>query len=345
LPESVTKRPAEPLFEGESAAPKPDIRYDPQTGIVTVKMAVEDPSGRFLPNIRRDNFAVYDNGIRQKDPDIEIEHAPVTLAVVMQWGGRSQALNEEMDDEIPRAAHQLLDELGKRDKIAIWTYGDRTQQIADFSKGHDALDEIFLNLNAPEFSEANLYDALVSTLDRMRTVTGRKALVLISTGIDTFSKASYQDVLNAARACGTPVYIINVGPALRSTLDQFSQGPGPYARLNWNLAQQHLREIAGVSGGRLYSPNSTFDLSAVYDDMMENLRVRYVIQYKSPSADSDIPRTVRIELVNPQTGGPLEILDASGKPAPAKVSVQATYVPRAAAVAHAADSASRAAQE
>lgn len=320
-----------PVSKDEPTAPKPEIHFDPATRMVTVKLLIEDSNGRFLPDIRRDNFAVFENGVRQQNPDIEVDHAPVSIALLMQWGGRYHALNEEMYDEIPRAAHQLLAELGTQDKIAIWKYGDRPEQIAGFSQGRDTLDEIFLNLNQPEFSETNLYDALVATLGRMRSVSGRKALVLISSGIDTFSKASYQDALTAARESNTPVYVVNVGPALRSTIDLSSQG-GPYARLDWPRAERQLQEIARTSGGRLYSPNSTFDLSGVYDDMMENLRVRYVIRYQSPAADSPRARTVRIDLIDPKTGGPVQVLDAKGKPAAAKFSVQGMYKPHVAAL-------------
>jgi VWFA-related protein len=326
----VPSRPAAPLFQGEQGKQTSEIRYDPATGIVTIKMLVEDPNGYFIPNIRRDNFAVYENDVRQRNATVEIEHSPVTLAVLLEYGGRYQAMNKALGDEVPRAAHQLLDEIGRQDKVAVWRYGDRAEQLADFSKGHEALDALFLTFSAPEFSEANLYDALIATLRQMRTVAGRKALILISSGIDTFSKAGYEEVLAAVRDCGTPVYVIDIGPALRRAMDLSTQ-VGPYAKVDWSRAEDGLREVAESSGGRLYSPGSTLDLSGVYDDMMENLRLRYVITYKSSTGGGDpgAPRTVRVELVNPATGGPLEIVDANGKPVNSRLFVQASYVPRA----------------
>ena len=92
--------------------------------------------------------------------------------------------------------------------------------------------------------------------------------------------------------------------------------------------------IAQSSGGRAYFPRTLFDLPATYDDMMENLRVRYVISYKSSTGtDATIPRTIRVELVDPKTGGPLQILDANGKNIRASVIVQESYVPAAASEA------------
>ena len=237
----VPNRPASSLFQGEQGKQKSEIHYDQTTGIVTIKMVVQDPNGYFIPNIRRDNFAVYENNVRQPNATVEIDHAPVTLAVLLEYGGRRQALNKALGLEVPRAAHQLLDEIGRQDRIAFWRYADQVEQLADFSKGHDTLDGLFLNFRAPEFSEANFYDAIISTLKQMKRDAGRKALVLISSGVDTFSKAKYEDVLNAVRDCQTPVYVINMGPVLRSAEQLSAQ---PYAVVDWSRAEAELQQIA-----------------------------------------------------------------------------------------------------
>ena len=83
-----------------------------------------------------------------------------------------------------------------------------------------------------------------------------------------------------------------------------------------------------MSGGRGYSPQSTSDLSATYDDMMENVKVRYVITYhSSSSAKAGGPRTVRVELVNPATGKPLQITDENGAAVRSTVVLQDSYTP------------------
>jgi len=163
----------------------------------------------------------------------------------------------------------------------------------------------------------------------MQRVTGRKAIVLISTGVDTFSKANYEDVLKAVKESNTPVYVIGLGPVLLKAAE-LNGTVGPLSRIDWKRVESQLQEIARVSGGRFYSPDSTIDLSPIYDDIMENLKVRYVITYKS-STDADLrsPRTVRVELVNPRTGGPLQIVDASGRTIHANVIFQESYIPAA----------------
>ena len=118
-----------------------------------------------------------------------------------------------------RAGRQLLDEVGQNDKIAIWKYADKPEQLAEFSQGKETLERIFYTLQPPGVSEANLYDALIAVVDRMRRVTGRKAIILVSSGIDTFSKAKYEDASKAGQDSGTPVYVISLGPALTGSRD------------------------------------------------------------------------------------------------------------------------------
>lgn len=329
----VPNRPASALFQGTQGKQRTEIQFDPSTGIVTVKLLVQDPNGYFIPNIRRENFVVYENGARQQNATVEIEHAPVTMGVLLEYGGRYQALNKSLGEEVARAAHAFLDEIGRNDQVAIWKYGDTVEELAGFSQGHDKFESSVVPLATPPFSELNFYDALVATLSRMQAMNGRKALLLVSSGLDTFSKANHQDVLRAVRQSGVPIYVINLGPALRGHISLLP-ATGPYARLDWKRAEAELQQIAIESGGRMYSPRNTYDLAGIYDDLMENLRVRYVITYKSTGGgDLSAARTVRVELVNPTTGGPLEIVDANGKTIRSKVFVEETYVPASAATA------------
>lgn len=327
----VPNRPSSSLFQGTQGRQRTEIHLDPSTGIVTIKMLVQDPNGYFIPNIRRENFAVYENGARQQNTTVEIEHAPVAVGLLLEYGGRYQALNKSLGQEISRAASAFLDEIGRNDEVAVWKYGDTTEEIAGFSQGLDRIEGSLLTLATPPFSELNLYDAVIATLPRLQARKGRKALILVSSGIDTFSKANYQDVLRAVHQSDVPVYVINLGPALHRQISLMPPA-GPYARLDWTRAQAELQEIANASGGRMYSPEDTFDLAGIYDDLMENLRVRYVITYKSSSGAADLSaaRTVRVELVDPTTGDPLRIVDANGRAVPSSVFFEDRYIPQTA---------------
>jgi hypothetical protein len=114
--------------------------------MVTIKLLVQDPNGYFMANIRRDNFVVYENGIRQQNATVDVEHATVSLRLLMEFGDRSPALNRELGQEVSRAGEHLVDELARGDRLAVWKYNDRAEKVSDFSQNYEALDTFFLKL-------------------------------------------------------------------------------------------------------------------------------------------------------------------------------------------------------
>jgi VWFA-related protein len=324
----IPNRAQNPLFNGQQGKQRTEIHFDPETGIVTLKLLVQDPNGFFVPNIRRENFVVYENEARQQIQNVEIEHPPVSLGLLLEFGGRAPGFNRVLGEEVSSAGRQLLEALGHEDKIAIWKYNDKVEKLSDFSQGHAAVESPFYSLGTPDISEANLYDALIFTVDQMRAVTGRKALILISSGIDTFSKASYEDAVKAAAESDFPIYTISLARSLRNLMEARNL-TASMGQIDWEKADKNLKKIALASGGRAYSPQNTLDLSATYDDIMENLKVRYVISYRSSTKDKNSSRNVRVELVNPKTGKPLQIVDASGRAIKASVILQSSYTPNA----------------
>jgi VWFA-related protein len=325
----IPSRASKPLFEGKPGRQKTEIHFDPATRTVTIKLVVQDPNGYFIPNLRRDNFVVYENGVRQRNATVEVDHAPVSLVLLMEFGGRMPALNRSLATEVSRTGRQLLDVLGREDKLAVWKYGDNVQKLTGFSQKNVNLDLLLSDLGTPDVSETNLYDALFYAVDQMRSVTGRKAIVLVSSGIDTSSKATYQDLLNTVRNSDTPIYVISLAMVFQN-LVQIRSPAEPLAKIDWSRVERELQEIASASGGRTYSPQSTLDLSGIYDDLLENLKVRYVITYQSSSdLDLNTPRTIRVQLVDPVTGGPLKIVDEGGRTIRANVIAQESYVPSA----------------
>lgn len=331
---TVPDRPAKPLFQGKQTERRSsEISFSPATNTVTLKLSVEDVNGFFVPNLRRSNFAVYENGVRQKNVSVEVEHSAVTLAVLMEMGGRSQQLNKMFASEAGYVAKPVLDVLGRDDKFAFFTYDDRLHTVVDFDAPHEKWDAAFSEVAVPGFSEANFYDAAAAVLDRLAPMPGRKALLVISTGIDTFSHASFDDLTKKAKAGDTPVYAIGLGDLARQTV--LGPDSGPLARVDWDQCERQLETLARVSGGRSYVARSTVDAPAVYDDIMENLRVRYVVTYVSPASASDrAPRTVQVKLVDPKTDAPLRIMDASGRRVAARVIAQASYTPTSARVSN-----------
>jgi VWFA-related protein len=324
----IPNRAPKPLFAGAQGKQRSEIVFDPANRLVTLKFAVQDPNDYFIPNIRRDNFVVYENAVRQQIVSEDVEHTPVSVALLMEFGGRAPSLNRMTGMEVSRAGRQILDVITPQDKLAIWRYSDKIEKVADFSQSREVRDHVLGNLSTPEISETNLYDAVIAMIDQMKPVKGRKAIVAITAGIDTFSKAKYADALNAARESDSPIYVIALTRTVRD-LVLLHENVGALAHIDWDKVEKELQEIARTSGGRAYFPSDTLDLSAMYDDLMENLKVRYVTTYRSSnSADLNSPRTVRVELIDPTTRGPLKIIDQNGRTVRAKVAIQQSYIPK-----------------
>jgi VWFA-related protein len=326
---TVPNRPGSSLYSGEQGEQRSEIKFAPSNRIVTAKVHVEDPNGYFLPNLRRENFAVYEDGVRQKNVTVEIERSPATIALMLEFGGRYHELNQSLAREVPEIGRQFLEAIGRDDKIAIFKYNSKLETLVEFGHGQEPLDKIFETLKTPEPSEVNFYDSLLDVLGRMRPVSERKAIIVVTSGVDTFSKATFAQVLEAARSSAVPIYIISLSHLME--LEAITYGSAaPFARIDWRAAEKQLEALAKASGGRTYVVDSEVQIPGIYDDIMENLRVRYVVTYVSSNTSTGgPPRSIRIELIDPATGGPLKIHDAAGKVVPGKVFVQATYSPTA----------------
>jgi hypothetical protein len=121
-------------------------------------LSVQDPSGYFVPNFRRENFAVYEDGVKQTNVTVEIEHAPVTLAVLLEAGGRYQQLNAFLPNEIAFVTRPLLAALGRDDKVAVFSYAERVETLIKFDQPLASFDPVIDQLKTPGFSERICYD-------------------------------------------------------------------------------------------------------------------------------------------------------------------------------------------
>jgi VWFA-related protein len=263
--------------------------------------------------------------VRQDNLPVTVEHAAVSVGLLLEHGGRFPTLNRDLTAEVSRAGNQLLEDLGAQDEASVWAYADSVSQLADFTSNRQTLQQMLLSLKPPDVSEANLYDAVIWAIKRMRPVATRKATVLISSGVDTFSKATFKDAVKVAGQSDAPVYAISLAKVMQADAELRGMTT---VKIDWNGCEKNVGEIARASGGRLYSPSDTITLAPTYDDLIQNLKVRYVIAYRSSNHNSpNVPRTVRVELVEPVSGKSLPIKDANGRLVRATVISQERYTP------------------
>ena len=132
----IPNRPSDSLFIGQEGKQRTEIHFDPATGVVTLKLLVQDVNGYFIPDLRRDNFVVYENDVRQTNATVEIEHAPVSLALALEFGGRYPSLNKILANQVFEGGRQLIEAAAREDRIAIWKYADRPELIAEIGRAH-----------------------------------------------------------------------------------------------------------------------------------------------------------------------------------------------------------------
>jgi VWFA-related protein len=313
----------------EGAIPEgPSFKTDVST--VTVDVAVLDNKGQFIPNIPKGNFRILEDNVPQTVGSFSMGEAPMTVCLVIEFSNRYQQYYTESWYQTLSAAYGFVGTLKPEDYVAVVAYDLRPEILSDFSTDRSKTQEALQRLRIAAFSESNLYDALVDTATRMEEIEGRKAIVLISSGIDTFSKLTFDKTRKAIQTAGVPIYAIGLMQALREYYD--ARGAmGPIARLDFLQADNQMRTFAKESGGQAFFPRFYGEFPSIFGAISNAMRNQYSLAYSSSNTARDGKyRKIKVELVNPATGEPLRIVDAKGKPMKYTVIAKSGYTaPRA----------------
>jgi VWFA-related protein len=299
--------------------------FKSDVSVVTVDVAVTDNKGHFIPGLPPSAFRVLEDNVPQQIKSITPGEAPMTVALVVEFSARFQQFWGSTWYQTLTAAYGFAQSLKPDDYLAIVAYDIRPEILSDFTTDRRKTQEALQRLNIPGFSEANLYDALTDTADRMSGIEGRKAIVLISSGIDTFSKKNYGEARKALQEAGVPVYAIGLMQALRDMADAMG-AMGSIARLDFLQADNAMRTFAKETGGMAFFPRFLGEFPTIFQNIHQALRQQYVISYNpSNTAHDGTFRKIKVELVNPATNEPLAMKDEKGKPLKYQILAKAGY--------------------
>ena len=323
-----------------SSDPEPDSTPGPEevsegdvvrvdTNLVTVPVSVLDRHGRFIPNLSREDFTVFENGVEQSIAYFEPADKPFTVALLLDT---SPSTHFHLW-EIKEAAIAFAKQLRPQDRVLVVSFNDQVLLLTEVTNDLSVINSVIIQ-NATVGTATRLYDAVELVIkERLDKIKGRKAVVLFTDGVDTASNmATYEsnmrevdeldaliypiqydttDYLRAMQGAGsiTVVTTRSNGPfGGRSTSQVTYPTPAnagialPGAtKADYDRADQYLNELAEKTAGRLYKANTTAQLAEAFGRIAEELRRQYTLGYypQAAAAESSERHQIKVRVKRP----------------------------------------------
>ena len=188
------------------------LRIDVPEVTVDVGVLLEK-NHQFVPGLKPENFRVYEDGVEQKVIGFKRVEAPITALLLCEFAANSYYFIYDMKN----AAWAFAQQLRPQDYVAMMTFDMHTQIITDFTQDKRQILEGINSLVIPAFQETNVFDALYESLDRLDRIEGRKYIILIASGRDTFSKLTFDKILKKVKASqDITIFTVSTGGVLRA---------------------------------------------------------------------------------------------------------------------------------
>ena len=301
------------------------------TSLVTVPVSVLDRQGRFIPDLKREDFRVFENGVEQPIAYWEPADKPFTVALLLDTSPSTQFHLWQ----IKEAAIAFAKQLRPQDRVLIVSFNDQVLLLTEVTNDMNVISAV-IEQNAQMGNATRLYDAVHLVIkERLNKIKGRKAIVLFTDGVDTASfQANYPstmreveeldaliypvqydttDYLRAMQSVGqgnvTVVTTTSNGPFSTTTSRVTYGTPGtangqplPGAtQADYDRANQYLKELADKTAGRLYHANDTTQLAEAFSRIAEELRRQYSLGYYPQDGDASNParRQIKVRVNRP----------------------------------------------
>ena len=270
------------------------IRFD--TSLVTVPVTVLDRNGRYVPLLRREQFRIAENGVEQKIAYFATTDSPFSVVLLIDTSGSTRLRLDDIQD----AAIKFVERLKPTDSVMVMSFDDRIQVLCKPTTDRKAIEKAIRRTRTG--GGTRLYDAVDEILKKqLKTIEGRKAVVLFTDGVDTSShRASYDSTIRLAEESDAPIYSVDYDtsgygggmgqgiplpggrgtvlglPLPRPGIPGTTGGgtPGEYRR-----AVAYLRALSNSTGGRFYRGYSMFGIAQAFTWIAEELGRQYSLGY------------------------------------------------------------------
>ncbi|MDE1175513.1 MAG: VWA domain-containing protein [Edaphobacter sp.] len=269
-----------------------------------------DKTHQFVPGLKGNNFLVLEDGVPQTITSVRMSKTPITAVMLLEFAANSYYFIRDMQN----ASFSFFNTLKPEDYIAVVTYDLRTHILTDFTNNKQVVGDALQSLVIPGFSDTNCFDALYETLDRMSRIEGRKYIILIGTGRDTFSKITLDKILAKIKATpNVTIFTIGTGALVRELAD--ARGAmGPVTRLDYLQADNQMKTFARMTGGMSFNPMFQGALPDIFSQINDSIRNEYVLTYRPSNNKNDgTYRRIQVKLVDNE-GQPLQMQDEKHKP-------------------------------
>jgi VWFA-related protein len=286
----------------------PQYTISVEANLVVLDVLVTDEGGNVLSGLKKGNFRILDDGKPQVITHFAPTEDPITIVILMEYSGLAY------DYFAYKAAYwgsEFLRHLDGKDWIALVTYDMKPTIQVDFTRNKAEVQDALHTLSYPGFNEANLFDAIVETLEKLDHVKGKKAILLIATGIDTFSKTTLDDTMDRLRKSNVTLFCVGVAESeymmAETRTGRFSIG--------YLQSKNQLQAFANLTGGMAWFPLFEGEMPALFRSVVGFLRSEYDLGFSPSSATRDGKyHKLKVEIIGPD-GRPLRVTDQKGKTA------------------------------
>jgi VWFA-related protein len=280
--------------------------FSADASLVTVDVAVVDNKNNFVPTIQRKYFRILEDNVPQTIREFSMAQAPMTVAIVIEFSKLFQWYRGADWFYTLQTANAFLSTMKRDDYVAIIKYDLRTQIVCDFTNNPGTLQQALHSFTFPDFSEANLFDALTDTADRMSKIEGRKSILVLTSGIDTFSKITFDQTRRKLQDSGVPIYSIGLLQMLN---------PGGATNINQVQADNEMKTFTKETGGQAFFPRWPSEIGDVFATMQAAMRNQYTLAYAPSNQEKDGKfRKITVQLIDPETNQPIVMKDEKNKP-------------------------------
>src|SRR3954469_5610329 len=241
------------------------------TRVVSIFATVTDPQKRLVSGLTQEDFLVFDN--EKPQPVVYFDNSihPINVVVMLDTSG-SMTLTIDL---LKQAAEQFLLRLLPDDKARVGAFNDKIQINANWSNNRDQLITDAKNLDYG--NGTRLWDAVGASLDELKTVDGRKVILVFTDGDDTESKTRLGTVLDRARAEEVMIYAIGLESVYFNGQQKVRTKP-----------DSGLRKISDETGGGYFELTKTSELAPTFTKVAQELHSQYVIGFTPTLLDNKV---------------------------------------------------------